>query len=142
MKRTMAMTAAVLVAMLASGCATPAFVTAHNERVIRDHAVRVEGTQGGVLVGVDVLHMRGLWAALKADPAGGAWALTKDIGGGALATYGVVKLLDNGDGNDAPPVPPQPTYQTGDIRAEGGAVVIVGPGVSNGNQTRTENRGP
>ena len=47
-----------------------------------------------------------------------------------------------GGKNDAPEAEKVPTYSTGDIRAEGGAVVIVGPGVSNGDQTRTQTAVP
>jgi hypothetical protein len=123
MKRTMAM---MLLAVLASGCAT---------RRAQVAPVVIGDAQGQPTPGFAVR----LGQTASEHPV--ATSLTA-LAVGAAGYFAHDQGWFAGGKSDKPEAEKVPTYSTGDIRAEGGAVVIVGPGVSNGDQTRTENKGP
>ena len=125
MKITMAM-AAVMVAMLASGCAT---------RRAQVAPVFIGDAQGQPTPGFAVR----LGQTASEHPI--ATSLTA-LAVGTAGYFAHGQGWFGGSNNGKPDQPPTPTYSTGNITAERGAVVIVGPGESNGNQTRTENKGP
>jgi hypothetical protein len=126
MKRTITMLAVVVMAAMVSGCAT---------KRAQVGPVVVGDAQGQPAPGFAVR----LGQTATEHPI--ATSLTA-LAVGAAGYFAHDQGWFTGSSKDKPEAEKMPTYSTGDIRAEGGAVVIVGPGVSNGDQTRTQTAVP
>jgi hypothetical protein len=113
MKRIVEIAMAAAVMAMASGCASTLVVQGRNAELDR-RAVQLAATPSGATAAVDLLGLKGYWAAWQAEPVKMTGATLLDVGAAAGAAYLVNQATKS---NDSEPATPS-------IQNNGGTVII------------------
>lgn len=125
MIRMMQIVAVMAVAAMASGCASALVVRGRNAD-LDTRAVQLAATPNGATAAVDLLGLKGYWAAWKAEPAKMTGATLLDVGAAGLTAWGVQQATKSSDSESTPNI------------ENNGGTVIINTGSGNASYSTTQ----